>query len=160
MKKLLPLVLGLLLISLGSCAFFGFGRGPSHARVAAQLRADKKYDEAIVEYRKHIDARLNDSRREPEENPYFYLILIGDIYLEEGKTDDALASYVEAKDKEVEVALVVDRIRRIARAMKDAGKYRDAVALLKKYRELDEFVFDLDIDENLKAIVKSEDKIH
>ena len=156
MKFLYGIVLGLLLIQLGSCAFLGFSSRPSHARVAAQYRAEKKYAAAIKEYQEHIISRLADSRREPEENPYFYLILIGDIYLEEGNSGQALESYVEAKGREVELPLVVDRVRRVARALGDAGKYREAVVLLKKYRELDSFAFDLDIDENIKEIIKLE----
>jgi tetratricopeptide (TPR) repeat protein len=157
MKMLHSLLFGLVLTQLSSCFWFSFGDRPSHARAAAQLRSEKKYDQAISEYEQHISARLSDSRREPEENPYFYLILIGDIYLEQGKIDAALDKFIEAKEKEVEIPLVVDRIRRVGKTLHDQGKFREAVDLLQKYRGLDEFVFDLDIDENLKAIVKEED---
>lgn len=158
MKKFFPIVFGFFLIQLGACGFINFASRPSHARLAAQYRSEKKYEDAIGEYNKHIAARLKDSRREPEENPYFYLILVGDTYLEQGKIDTALENYIEAKGKDVEQPLVVDRIRRVARLLRESRKYREAVELLKKYRELDEFVFDLDIDENLKEIVKSEDQ--
>jgi len=158
MKKLYPFIVGFFLVQLGSCIFISFANRPSHARLAAQYRSEKKYAEAIGEYQQHITARLEDSRREPEENPYFYLILIGDVYLEQTKLQPALESYIEAKEREVETPLVVDRIRRVARALRDNGQHREAVTLLKKYRALDEFVFDLDIDETLKAIVTFEDK--
>lgn len=153
----LPLCGGILL-SLSSCFWFVFSSGESHARVAAKLREQKKYAEAITEYRAHISSRLTDSNREQDENPYFYLILIGDTYLESGDQERALESYIEAKDRAVETALVVDRVRRVARLYHEAGRSKEAVSILKRYRELDPFVFDLDIDENLKAIVMEEDK--
>lgn len=158
MKKLLSIVFGFFLIFLGSCGIIRFAKRPSHARLAAQYRGEKRYEEAIREYQEHIASRLGDSRREPEENPYFYLILVGDIYLEQANTARALESYLEAKSKDVEPQLIVDRIRRVGRAFHDAKKYREAIELLKKYRALDEFGFDLDIDENLKEIVKLEDQ--
>ena len=145
-------------LALSSCILLGFERRPSYAKLGSQLRCEKRYDEAVERYREHIEARLEDSRREPDENPYFYLIIIGDIYLEQGNTEKAMESFIEAKQKEVELALVADRVRRAAQVLRSQKKLREAVSLLKEFRELDDFGFDLDLDELLKEIVALEDK--
>jgi tetratricopeptide (TPR) repeat protein len=141
------------------CSFFRPDNKPSHARIAAQLREEKNYSESINEYHKHIKARLEDPRREPEENPYFYYILIGDVYLDKGDQARALESYLIAKQQSVEVPLIVDRLRKVASHLRKQGKLKEALELLKEYRGLDEFVFDLDIDEIFKELVKREDEI-
>jgi tetratricopeptide (TPR) repeat protein len=148
---------GLLMVQLGACTYFSFERGASHSQIAAKLRDEKKFEEAIQEYYKHIDSRLKDSRREAEENPFFYLIMIGDIYLEEGNTGEAIRTYLEAKSKQVEGPLVVDRIRKVAGTLRDSGKYKEAIDLLRGHRDLDTFSFDLDADDILKEAVSAED---
>jgi len=153
------LLAGGLLLFLSGCNFFFFWWTPqiSNAKQAGQLRAEGKHDEAVAAYRKHISARLKDSRREPDENPYFYEILIGDTFLEKGDADAALESYLSAKQHEVESPLVGDRIRRIARFYRDKGEYRRGLDLLHQYREMDDFGFDSDIDELAKLLMKAEE---
>lgn len=151
------ILLGLILIQLGACILFSTEERISHAKKASRLRYEQRYDEAIEEYRKHIDSRLSDSRREPDENPYFYEILIGDVLLDKGEPSQALESYLSAKDHEVEIPLATDRIRRVASYYREKGQYREALELLHKYRELDEFIFDIDIDEVAKLLVRKED---
>lgn len=125
----------------------------SHATKAEELRAKGRFDEAEAEFRAHIAERLADKHRPAIENPFFYEILIGDMQLERGEVDKAIAAYLQAKEHNVDSALVVDRIRRVARWYEEHGKIDEAIALLKRHRELDDFIFDLEIDRLAKKLL-------
>ena len=130
----------------------------SHARTAERLRTQGKMEEAIAEYKKHIAARLSEPTRPAGENPYFYWILIGDVYLEADRPEDAKRSYLEARDHDVDIAFVIDRLRGIARYFEQRKEYEEAIKLLKEFRQMDDFIFDYDIDRLSKEMVKAEDE--
>lgn len=145
------------MLQLSSCLLFFRGDDISHAKRAGQLREEGRYDEAIDEYRAHIKARLEDPRREPEENPYFYELLIGDTLLEKNDPEMALESFLSAQRAGIEMALISDRIRRVGNYYRQKGERRRALDLLQRFREVDDFAFDADIDEISKEIVEIED---
>lgn len=152
------ILFALFMFQLSSCLLFNRGDDISHSRRAAQLREIGDYDGAINEYRLHIDARLKDPRREAEENPYFYEILIGDLYLDKKNPDLALESYLSAQRHDVELPLISDRIRRVGNFYRLQGERKKALELLHRFRELDDFAFDADIDEISKELVQTEDR--
>ena len=151
------IVVGLLLIQLGSCILWTGGDRSSHASKAKAFSDEKRYDDAISEYRLHIAERLKDSRRPEAENPHFYEILIGDILLKQKKPEQALATFVAAKEHGVELPLISDRIRQVARYYRNEGNYRRSLEVLQQHRGLDDFQFDADIDEFSKEMVERED---
>jgi tetratricopeptide (TPR) repeat protein len=128
----------------------------SYAKMAEHRRAAGKLDEALELYRKHLQQRLEDTARPAEENPYFYELLIGDVQLQQGKAEDARAAYEEAKTHQVGKDLVIDRFRRLGAWYEAAGRYEEAIAILKSYRSLDEFLFDIDIDRVAKEALNKE----
>ncbi len=86
-----------LAFSISACQpFFYFGtfsnQNSNYLEKAAELTNAKEYDKAIEIYRKHIDYRLALKDRPEWENPYFYLLLIGDLYLQQANTEKALES--------------------------------------------------------------------
>ena len=145
------------LLVFSGCFFGVWTIGPSHAQRAAQLRTEKRYDEAIAEYRIHMEERRRDSHRPPEENPSFYELLIGDTYAEAGRTEEAEAAYTRAVDEGVHVELVNFKLRHLAQALEEKGKLQEAIDFLKKYRDRDPVMFDYDIDRLHKKIVAQEE---
>jgi len=156
--KLRDILLGLFLMQLGACFLFGSSDRSSHAMKAVKLREAGNFDQAIEEYRLHIATRAEDSSRPEDENPYFYEILIGDLYLEKKDPNRAIESYLIAKDKGVEIPLVSFRVRKVASYFREQGKLKEALDLLQKYRSMDDFQFDADIDELSKELVSIEDQ--
>lgn len=121
---------------------------------ADALKEQGKYEEAIKAYRAHLAQRI--AQRGPEENPYFYLLLIGDCYIAMDQLQEAEESYREAHAQEVDKALVADRFRRLADWYENENELENAMALLQKYRHLDPLLFDLEIDRLHKAYVRRE----
>ena len=152
------------LLLVGCTVFFSYNKTDfevpldSAPRVSEQLRKDGKYQEAIAEYEKHIAARLADPWRPDTENPYFYKILIGDTYLEMGDAARAEDAYVEAKDREVSMPMVIDRLRRLGSWYADHDQLEMGLTTLQKYRALDTLLFDSDIDSIHKRIVAKEEQ--
>jgi tetratricopeptide (TPR) repeat protein len=123
---------------LTSCTVFE--RTPSSA-VLAKEAVDKKYFlDAIELYHQHIKERLRDDNRESWENPYFYLLLIGDIYVEIGDFKSALDSYEEAKNNQVDKQLYLDRIRFIAEKLEEKGEIQSAFDLLNNHLSEDPLI--------------------
>lgn len=122
----------------------------SHARIAEQLRAEKKYSEAIAEYERHIEARLVAPGKDQDENPYFYKLLIGDVYLESGELKMAEKSYIEAVDKGVDKQVASSKMRGVSDKLVELGKSDEAMELLRRHRELDPLMSDLEIDRIFK----------
>ena len=83
-----------------------FGGSADHLESAEELSRQGKTDEAITHYRAHIEERLAVADRPEWENPYFYLLLIGDLQLNNGQPDAALATYEEAEQQKVHASLV------------------------------------------------------
>jgi hypothetical protein len=115
-----------------------------------------KHDEAIVLYRAHMQERQELTSRPDWENPWFYLLLIGDIELNRDAPTEALARYLEAGSNGIHSSLISDRIRSLARWYEERGRLREAFDLLAAHRELDTLLFDAMLDRIGKAITKEE----
>ena len=147
-RKFSILILFVLTIGISSCLF---SERLSHARVAEQLRAEGKYKEAITEYEKHISARISAAGKDPGENPYFYRILIGDVYLESGDLVAAESSYVEAVDHGVDKQLVASKLRGLAEKMVEEMRVDDAMEMLRRHQDYDPLMINLEIDRLYKT---------
>ncbi|MCC6932320.1 MAG: hypothetical protein IT292_03595 [Deltaproteobacteria bacterium] len=154
-----PLISCILLAALisNSCNVF---RSQSFAEEAQEMLKEGLYDDAIYEYQKHINYRLQDESRPADENPYFYYLLIGDIYLKQSKPEDAVLYYSLAKEKEVSAPFLSDRYRQLAYWYKQKGDYTKALEILETYRSIDETNFDYAIDEVHKQMLAAEDKVN
>lgn len=134
------------------------GLGPtSYLEKAEALSSEGRYDEAVEAYRSHIDYRLSLDHRPDWENPYLYLLLIGDIRLRQEKLEEALRSYEEAEAKKVDLPLVSDRYRYAASWLEKRGKLQEALDVLTKYRERDPLLMDSMRDRIAKEIVRREE---
>ncbi|RIL09400.1 MAG: hypothetical protein DCC75_06610 [Proteobacteria bacterium] len=159
MKYLLPCLVLLALLSCNSSSgrrSFGFG-SMSRLEKAEELSRQGKYDQAIEAYRQHLEDRLKVKDRPEWENPYFYLILIGDIELGQGKRAEALQNYEEADKRGVDVYLISDRIRSVAYSYEKDGKLAEALQLLEKHRAKDALLFDSMLDRIAKELVEVEE---
>lgn len=134
-----------------------FDPGKSQRSIASELSEQKRYDEAIQTYHEHIAKRLAVEERPDWENPYIYLLDIGDIYLEQGKVPEAISWYEEAEKRSVKQGYVNDRYRFVASWYEERGELEKAIEHLKKYRERDRLLFDMMLDRLAKALVKRED---
>ena len=146
----------LALLSLEACFFFPSSR-PSQAQVAAQLREEGKFEEAIAAYRKHIADREQSPSRAEDENPSFYLVLIGDVEMQRGDRQAAKAAYAAARTQNVSTGLVGDRYRQLAEAYAKDSEYEEAIAVLKEGRDIDPLLFDIAIDDLHKRSLQAED---
>ena len=96
-------LLALTLVLSSGC--FDLYSGSEQLRQAEELTRQERYDEAIVIYRAHMEERLAIEERQEWENPYFYLLLIGDVQLGRGEPAAALEIYQEAEQHKVEAGL-------------------------------------------------------
>ena len=139
----------------GGCFFFRDSR--NNLEQAEELSRQNKIPEAIAAYRRHIAERMALDTRAEWENPYFYLILIGDLQLRQGDVNGALETFKEAQQKGVHVSLISDRYRAIARWYEERGDLEAAFQHLKKHRDLDPLLFDAMLDRLAREIVEKED---
>src|SRR5690606_31946453 len=123
---------------------------------AEHFSREEKYDDAIAAYRKHMRYRLSLMDRPDWENPYLYLLMIGDLQLNQDKPDEALASYELAEKNKVDAALVSDRYRYLASWYEKQGRLDTAIEILTKYRDRDELLFDVMRDRIAKTLVENE----
>lgn len=128
----------------------------SLVRDADELSKQGQHDAAIASYREHMDARLAASDRPEAENPYFYLLMMGDVELSRGDTAKALALYEEAEQNGVEKQLVADRYRAAASWYESHGQLKEAMELLAKYRDRDDLLFDAMADRIAKELTARE----
>ncbi len=159
----MPCVVSLLLlclVALLSTAGCSPGRKGDfgHLEKADELSRSGEYGKAIEEYRAHMNYRLALKKRPQWENPYFYLILIGDIQLGSGDVDAAEQSYIEARDKEVDPYLISDRFRGIARWYESKGDLKAAIAVLERYRPLDTMLYESMLDRLSRELTEKEDR--
>ena len=136
-----------LLLSAGCSALMSKNK----AQIAEELTRQGKYSEAIELYNQHIQERLEVKDRPEWENPYFYLILIGDIQLGTGDVDLALQTFIEADKKGVDRYLISDRIRSIAKAYEEKNQLDKGISLLLEQRSRDPLLFDTMLDRLNKA---------
>lgn len=144
------------LLSLTACRRLFANPDALHLQKAEELSRQGQYDAAIEEYQAHMRYRLRLKDRPEWENPYFYLILIGDLELGRGKPDAALRTYVEAEEAGVDTNLISDRYRSLARWYEEKGELERAVDILKTRREKDPILIDAMLDRISKAIVARE----
>lgn len=154
-QRYLVYTLSLLLFLVGGCVSTF---GPSHAQRAAQLRQQGKYEESIEQYRLHMEQRKNDPNRPQDENPSFYELLIGDVFLDAGNPKEAEESYLRASSQNVHGDLVNFKFRHLGQWYESQGNLGKAIEILKKYRDRDPLMFDYDIDRLHKAMLKQEDE--
>jgi tetratricopeptide (TPR) repeat protein len=141
--------LALLLIS--GC----FSTGPRELLDAEALSDEGKHEEAIAAYREHIANRLEVADRPEWENPYFYLLNVGDIELSRGNVDRALAAYEEAEREKVDLPLVADRYRAVASWYEEHGQLEQALEILTEYRDKDPLIFDSMLDRVARELTES-----
>jgi hypothetical protein len=155
-----------LLLPLAGCRIFFWGASGdveipppqrTHAVRAFELKKEKRFMEAVEEFRAHIDARTKSPSRPAEENPAFYYLMIGDTYLEAMDPVKAKEAFLAAKADGVESSFVVDRFRQLARWHADRKRYDAAIQTLREVRDLDSLVVDGDIDEYHRLSVAAED---
>ena len=139
-----------------ACCSGCFSTESAQLHAAEELTSEGKPDEAITAYRKHISERLETSDRPEWENPYFYLLNVGDIELSRGNVDAALAAYEEAERENVELPLVADRYRAVAVWYEEHGEPQKALDILTKYREKDPLIFDSMLDRIARELTKAE----
>ena len=145
-----------LLACLISCGPY-YPKKLKHLMRAEHLTSEGDFKEAIREYEKHIDLRSN--QEHPDwENPYFYLLIIGDLKLKLKKPKEALKNYLKADSQKVSSILVNDRIRLVASWYESNSKIKEAIKLLEKYRKRDTLMFDLMLDRFSKKLVKTQDQ--
>ena len=125
---------------------------------AEELTQQKKYSEAIQAYELHIAERLNDKDRYDWENPYFYLLRVGDILLTNDQPSEALEVYLRAESQAVETTLISDRLRALARWYEAQNRLEDAFNILTKHRDRDPLLFDSMLDRIGRALTEKEDK--
>lgn len=143
----------LFVVFLSSCrGIFGAG-GSAILSHAEEYSRQGKTEEAIAAYNDHIEERLNDSGRPEWENPYFYELIIGDLYLKDGKVTEALASYELAETHKVDNTLISDRYRYVASWYEKQGDLPAAMEVLIKYRDRDSLLFDAVLDRMAKELV-------
>lgn len=135
-----------------------FHSGPQYLSTAEDYEAAGEFDKAIEAYRRHMAYRLSLTKRPDWENPYLYLLTIGDLELKRDNPTEALARYDEARSHEVEERLVSDRYRQVAHYYEERGELQNGINVLTKYREIDSLLFDGMLDRLSKQLVREEDE--
>jgi tetratricopeptide (TPR) repeat protein len=156
-KRLRPWLCAALVLVLLSGCFSGRGGEYGFLERAEELSREGKYQEAIEAYRSHMAFRLKVPKRPEWENPYFYLILIGDIQLGQGLIEEAEKSYALAEENKVDEYLVSDRFRGIARWYEEQGKLSEAIEFLGRYRDRDPLLYESMLDRLAKELTLKED---
>ncbi len=141
-----------------SCAPSKTLDGPRHFHRAEVFTEQGKFSEAIAEYRKHIEYRLSVPDRPEWENPWFYLLKIGDLQLQNNDAAGALASYEDAERKGVDRSLVTDRYRHAANFIAERGELAEALQILTNYRDRDPLLIDSMRDRIAREIIEREDR--
>ena len=155
-EKMAALLVTILIPAI-SCHPSGTLDGPRHIKRAEQYTAEEKPDEAIAEYRRHMDYRLEVQDRPEWENPFFYLLLIGDLQLKKGDYEEALKSYEEAEKNGVDRSLVADRYRHAGSCLAEQGRLVEALQVLSRYRDRDPLLIDSMRDRIARELVAREE---
>ncbi len=140
-----------LLLSLTSCrvffkSYYPHGSYSDDLKKAEEFTRQQNYKEAIESYKTHIAFRLAQEPRPSWENPYFYYLIIGDLYLKLEAPIRAIEAYEFAEEKQVEPGLISDRLRFVANWYAKDGQYEKAIELLSDYNDRDPILFDLTRD--------------
>lgn len=132
--------------------------GGTKLELAEQLLRENRHEDAIAAYRAHIENRLAISDRPEWENPQFYLLVIGDVYLGQGDITNALACYDQAAKEGIHPSLISDRYRSTAKWYEDRNQLKEAMEVLKQHRELDTLLFDAMLDRIAKTLTEQENE--
>jgi tetratricopeptide (TPR) repeat protein len=127
-----------------------------HIERAEELARQNKIDEAVEEYRLHMQQRLDLKNRPEWENPHLYLLLIGDLYLGIAEIEKAQSYYTQAEKNGVDERLISDRIRAMASFYEKIGTLEKAIEILQRERTRDPLLFDAMLDRISKQLVKLE----
>jgi predicted negative regulator of RcsB-dependent stress response len=113
-----------------------------------------------------MQSRLEVGDRPEWENPYFYLILIGDVQLKRGDPVAALTMYQEAdtkllscedpESKKFHETLLSDRYRALATWYSDHEQLEKALEILRQFRERDSLIFDAMLDRIARKLTEQE----
>ena len=109
-------------------------------------------------YRLHIEYRLTVEDRPRWENPWFYLLVMGDLELRQGNVPEALAYWTEAETRGIEPGLVSDRFRSAATWLEQRDRLEEAYELLTRYRERDPLLIDAMLDRLARELTAREDR--
>jgi hypothetical protein len=131
-------------------------KSPNAANQAEEFTQLGQYEEAIQLYREHIESRLSVSNRAEWENPHFYLLRIGDLYLRMEQPQAAIDAYRDAEAHKVEDSLISDRYRALAHWYIEHNQLQAAFDLLKTYRGKDSLLFDAMLDRVGRAMTAQE----
>jgi len=156
-------MVGLALNLTGCLVFYGVSTWQppgEHRRTAEQLRSQGDFTQAIAEYHLHIAERLRASKRAADENPHFYLLYIGDCYLELGDPLAATEQYLSAHQLNVSETSITDRLLRVANWYGARGRYEEALELLDKHREIEPLIFESQLDTFSKLVVQRDEGLH
>jgi tetratricopeptide (TPR) repeat protein len=143
-----------MIIAVCGCGFSS--QGSSSLYRAEEFSQQERYEDAIASYRDHIEDRLSERTRPDWENPYFYLLRIGDLQLRMNQPTAALESYDLAEKEHVEASLISDRYRAVANWYIERAKLQEAFDLLQKYRDRDSLLFDAMLDRVGRALTAQE----
>lgn len=138
-----------------SCVTINYGS--VQLQEADRFFREGRYEEAIAAYRTHMQNRLQVTNRPRWENPYFYLLLIGDAHLGKDDPFTALENYEEAERHDVSETLISDRYRAVARWYEQRGELTAALALLRRFRDRDSLLFDAMLDRVARSLTAQED---
>ncbi|MCB0320801.1 MAG: hypothetical protein KDD60_07725 [Bdellovibrionales bacterium] len=156
-------VIALALFSLVGCATGNLDGEPywesisEHLRLAERYQRKKQYSLARTSYLHHIQARLSVKDKPEWENPHFYYLLIGDLFLSEADIPEALKSYDMARKNGVDIGLVSDRYRLVANSLAKNGDFDGAIEILNTYHDYDPLLFDMMRDRLAREKVESEE---
>lgn len=146
------LICCVLIASCSSCLLFR----PSVASNLQKAEAaviDSNFQAAITFYQAHISERLEVKQRPEWENPYHYMLIIGDLHLRLEQDLEALKSFDAAKAKNVDPKLVADRYRALGAWYESRGNLEKAIEVLKAHRQEDPLLFDAMLDRIAKQII-------
>ena len=148
-----------LLLSPGCFSGSNWGNAQDYLKQAEEATRRESWEEAIASYRSHMERRLLVTKRPDWENPWFYLLMIGDIELGREQPTEAVQTYQEAFDRGIEKGLVSDRIRLVATWYEQRGQLAQAIELLSRHREKDELLFDIMLDRISRELTSREDTL-
>lgn len=116
-------------------------------------------DEAIKLYRLYIAERLKKVDRLQEEDPNYYLIVIGDLLFDSKRVEEAYVVYEEAEQRGVAKNFVIDRYVRTARWYQSRKNFAMAECILTKHSFLDPLVFEGELDQSFRKHTAAEDAL-
>lgn len=152
------ILLAVVALQLSACRVWAWRYGADdHLRMAEELMRQEKFDDAIKHYHSHITERLEIKDRPDWENPHFYMLMIGDILLMQGRDKEALDAYMSAETQGVESQLVADRYRYLGRWYEKNGRYREGIEVLSRFKDRDPLLFDVILDRMSRELVIRED---